>query len=98
LFSKESEIIGKTIIAQLAEINTKYGSFITNKFNATFNCVSNPETGIENYNGKFDESFFSSKIQKNFEKIYICGPPKFNKDIYNGLIESKAEETKIFLL
>jgi len=88
-FASEREMVGFDIVSKLAEINADYGL-------KNFRSVVR---GVRNENvqriGKFDLEFLKENVGKNVEKVMICGPPEFNRELLQWLRETGFESEKI---
>ena len=92
-FANEEEFIGKTIIEELIKIENRYKF---NLFEAKIRIKHFHSDIIPNFTERFNQSFINSNIRLDtLEKIYICGPSFFCRDIHHYLINNKIEKNRI---
>jgi hypothetical protein len=101
-FREPADFIGKDVIEKLCEYSQR---FDTNKdmFDASIKVTA--EKGFLKFakltKDRFDAAYVKKYVQctpENTPTIFICGPPVFNKDIYNAAIEIGVPHDKIVMV
>ena len=82
-FRSLDDFTGWEWIDKLSELSKKSGQ---NLFDCTARVPGDVAfKGINNTKGYFNAEFYKSQIGKNTEKIWICGPPAMQAQIYEDL-------------
>ena len=92
-FRSLEDFIGWQWIDKLSELSKKTGE----GFFECISCVPSDVNlkGIVNTKERFNAQFFKKHISKNVDKIWICGPPVMQAQIYNNLKVNGIDMQKI---
>ena len=89
-FSSKDEAYGLDYIKKLQDISKKYNYNVL-----TTDIVYNTgEKGAE----EFSQSYLEGRVFTDGERYFICGPPRFNRQIPISLENMKIDKTKIHLV
>jgi len=92
-FSQESDIAGLDILIKLAEISAVFG---TSLFKAKIRGYKSDT--IAALEKKFDITFLTEIIQEDYERVYVCGSPKFNLEMITILKTLGVNRSKLFIV
>jgi len=92
-FGSLNESYGFDILRKLAELSKKYDLDV---FELDMNNFS--DEYVQSVPKKFYVGFLERRLFKNCEGYYVCGPPRFNKEILTSLLELEIPPERIIIV
>lgn len=95
-FEHGEDFIAKDIIEPLSDISSTYQLNLFDCY-LSYGNASLINT-IAGGNTRFTQDFIANHLDTQAERIYICGPPKFNHDLPQFIKNLNVDPRKIFLV
>ena len=95
-FKTQDEFFGKKIILKLSQYSTQEEGLVNCDIRISrFDSIYGGLHDIQYHQNIYDSKYFASKDFKKFDKIFICGSPKFTKGVLISLKKLDIRNTKL---